>query len=263
MTGVTLEPAAHAECGSGRAITKANAVMNGALADSDSFYDGEYYYDAPLAPGKDHMAKIAKNTSRLNATQLAAKLQVSLTAIAAEPTTFTGVTTQLTAGQTKRTALLDAEALVNTLKAQLTQAREDRDQAIIDTDEYYENVLMHYVDGIAMGDAGIILLAGMDVAQPPGPPPTMSKVQTVTLTAGEADGSAFANWKTETGARWYELQTTANPNDPATWTDYDRTATVGFMFTGLTSGQKRWVRVRAGNSVNKGAWSDPACCMVP
>ena len=33
--------------------------------------------------------------------------------------------------------------------------------------------------------------------------------------------------------------------------------------TGLTSGQKRWMRVRAINDQGPGSWSDPSCRMIP
>ena len=237
--------------------------MNGALADGNSFYDGEFYYDAPVGPRKGIMARIVKNTSRLNATQFAARLQVSLTAIADDPTTFTGATTVLATVTAKRTALVNAEALIDSLKTQLSQAREDRDQALNDADEYYEKELMHYVGGIAMGDASIILQAGLQVAQPVGPSPAMVKVANVTLTAGDSDQTAFADWKAQTASYFYEVQVSDNPNLPANWTAYESPTSVGLLLTGLPSGQKRWVRVRAVNPTNKGPWSDPACCMVP
>src|SRR6188474_809071 len=100
--------------------------MIGAVADDDSFYDEEFYYDAPL-PKKGTMAKIALNISNLTPPALAGKLQVSLTAIAADTTTFTGATALLTAGNAKHLALADSDALVESLKMQLAQAREDRD----------------------------------------------------------------------------------------------------------------------------------------
>jgi hypothetical protein len=209
------------------------------------------------------MSRIAKNTAKLNAAQLGNKLQLSLTAIAANPAPFTGATAVLALGQTKYDALIASDTLVATLKMQMAQAREARRQAIADTIKYYEESLMHYVNGIAMGEASIILLAAMDVVGVPTPPPTMLKVEGVTLDAGEADGSAFADWDAEGGARWYELETSPDPMSPASWVAYKNVATVGLLLTGLPSLQKRWVRVRAVNSVNAGAWSDPACCTIP
>jgi|ERR1043166_5869634 hypothetical protein len=236
--------------------------MIGALFDDDSFYDDEFFYDAPL-PKKGIMARIAMNISRLNAADLAARLQVSLTAIAADATTFTGATALLTLGNTKRTALSDADALVESLIMQLAQAREARNQALTDTADYIEHDLVVYVNGIAKGDANIILAAGLEVAQTPGRSPAMGKVSGVTLRAGEDDGGAVADWETMFRSRSYEVQVTSNPNDASLWATYDIVTTVGLALSGLPSGQKRWVRVRAINSVNKGPWSDPACCTIP
>ncbi len=119
------------------------------------------------------------------------------------------------------------------------------------------------MDNIAKGDASIILLAAMDVALPPGPPPPMTKVAGVTFAAGGDEQSGAADWESVYGARYYDVETSTNPNDPALWKEYDSTPTVGLELTDLTSGQKLWVRVRAVNSVEKGPWSDPACAMIP
>jgi hypothetical protein len=66
-----------AQVSAGRGGHSTESVMNGAIADGDSFYDGEFYYDAPVGPKKGKMARMVKNTSKLNAKQLAAKLQSS------------------------------------------------------------------------------------------------------------------------------------------------------------------------------------------
>lgn len=65
------------------------------------------------------------------------------------------------------------------------------------------------------------------------------------------------------GARYYDVETSTNPNDAALWKAYDSTPTVGLKLAGLTSGQKLWVRVRGVNSMEKGPWANPACAMIP
>ena len=35
------------------------------------------------------------------------------------------------------------------------------------------------------------------------------------------------------------------------------------LLTNLTSGQKRWARVRGVNRLGHGPWSDPVCRMIP
>ena len=81
--------------------------------------------------------------------------------------------------------------------------------------------------------------------------------------AGEDDGSASADWDSMFRSRTYEVQLTSDPMNPLLWATHEITMATSRLFTGLPSGQKRWVRVRAINNVNKGAWSDPACCTIP
>src|SRR5204862_2538298 len=117
--------------------------MKGAIADDDdSFYDDGFFYDAPLGPGKVSMARIAMNISKLNTTQLADKLQVSLTAIAADATTFTGATAMLALGNAATQNMVDKQALVDALLAQLGQARAERDQAWLEGADFFEHHLV-------------------------------------------------------------------------------------------------------------------------
>ena len=236
--------------------------MTGALADDNSFYDEEFFYDAPL-PKKGPMARIALNISKLPVPQLAGKLQVSLTAIAADTTTFTGATALLALGNTKHEALQDGDALVESLKMQLAQARVSRDQAYADVTSFFSNDLAGYVATIAKGDENIILASGLDVAQPRGASPAMTKVQGVVLSAGGDDGTALVEWDSMYRSRTYEVQLSSNPSDPALWQTVDLVTDPQLSLEGLPSGQKRWARVRAINNVNKGPWSDPACCTIP
>jgi hypothetical protein len=90
----------------------------------------------------------------------------------------------------------------------------------------------------------------------------MGKVQNVILTSGGNDGTGFAEWDPMYRSRSYEVQLTGDPTNPALWTTYDIVTAASLPFSGLPSGQKRWVRVRAINNVNKGVWSDPACCTI-
>jgi hypothetical protein len=208
------------------------------------------------------MAKIAKNAAKLNAVQLGGKVQVSLTAIAAHATPFTGAATLLATGETQVDELDASHALVLWLIAQLAQARQAREIKRKEVLEYYDD-LVRFVDGIAKGDANLILLAGMDVAAPPGPAQPMPKILDHRLVAGETEQTLLGSWPSEAGSRYYDVQVSSNPTDPASWVDYDSPVTASIVLEGQPSGQKRWTRVRAVNSVGKGPWSDPACAMVP
>ena len=236
--------------------------MRGArYGDWFAFYDSDVYYDAPLGKISMPKAKIAKNSSKLNAAQLAPKIQGSLTAVAANASTFTGATTLLATGNTVVSELTASDTAVVAADVQAAQAREVRDMKLDEAQDYYDE-LVRYVDNIAKGDASIILLAAMDVALPPGPAPAMTKVESVTFVLGGDEQSGAADWNSVFGARYYDVETSTNPNDSTLWKSYDSTSKVGMKLTGLTSGQKLWVRVRACNSVDKGSWSDPACAMI-
>jgi hypothetical protein len=209
------------------------------------------------------MARIALNISKLSPLQLAAKLQVSLTAIAADTTTFTGATALLALGNTKYQTLADSDGLVESLKMQLAQARWARQQAYDDVATLFSNDLAGYVATIAKGEEDTILAAGLDVAQPRGASPAMTKVLGVVLFAGVDDGTGTVEWEPMYRSRTYEVQLSSNPTDPALWETVDIVTDPQLQLAGLPSGQKRWARVRAINNVNKGPWSDPACCTIP
>lgn len=237
--------------------------MNGAEYDDDAFFDAEFYYDASR-PRKGHiMARIAMKTAKLTPTAMAARLLVSLTAIAENSSIFTGATAILALGNTKHTTLVDAEALVASLLVQLAEAREARDLAEADAVSFYGDELATYVSNIAKGSAEVILAAGMDVVQSRGPSPAMTQVQNVKLLAGLDEGTAQVKWDPMYRSRSYEVQLSTNVSNPALWETLDVITETTLNLTGQTSGQKRWARVRAINNVNKGPWSDPACCMVP
>jgi hypothetical protein len=237
--------------------------MNGALYDDDAFYDGEFYYDAPLPKKGNIMARIAMKTGRLTPTAMAARLLVSLTAIAENSSIFTGATAVLALGNTKHTTLVNADALVASLLVQLAEAREARDLAETAAVNFYGNELATYVSNIAKGSAEIIIAAGMDVVQARGPSPAMTQVLNVKLTAGLDEGTAQLKWDTIFRSRSYEVQLSTNINSPTAWEVRDIITEPALDLSGLTSGQKCWARVRAINNVNKGPWSDPACCMIP
>lgn len=46
------------------------------------------------------------------------------------------------------------------------------------------------------------------------------------------------------------------------WAQVNIITRVSYAFTGLTPGQKYWVRVRALGTLGFGPWSDPACRMA-
>jgi hypothetical protein len=236
--------------------------MEGAIADGDAFYDEDFYYDAP-EPRKGNMLDITLNIARLNAAQLAGKLELNLQAITADPTTFTGATTLLTEGNQVEAELVAADAAVELLVTQTAEARALRDQKYQSAVDFYVAELVPYVLGIAKGDEAVVIAAGLQPARPRGPSPAMTQVLNVRLTAGIDDGTANAVWDPMYRSRTYEVQLSSDPMQPNNWVTHDLVTTTSLTLTGQPSGQKRWLRVRAINNVNKGPWSDPACITIP
>ena len=71
------------------------------------------------------------------------------------------------------------------------------------------------------------------------------------------------HWDRNSNANAYEVQTSV---DPITGTSFATVTTVTkskALLTGLTSGAKIWVRVRAIGTAGNGGWSDPAGTFVP
>jgi len=73
----------------------------------------------------------------------------------------------------------------------------------------------------------------------------MTPVRNLSCTSGDHDGQLDLAWDRNEGASSYEYQTTANPMDPASWTTRGSVTQSKVTLSGLTSGQRSYVRVRA------------------
>ena len=114
------------------------------------------------------------------------------------------------------------------------------------------------------GDPVMLTGGGFDLIEAPvettSPPP---KVEHLAVSAGDAEGSVDGTFDAQENISHYEVEcTTADPiNGP--WTSVLQPTASSFHLTGLTSGQRCWIRVRAHNVKGPGAWSDPATKIVP
>ena len=106
----------------------------------------------------------------------------------------------------------------------------------------------------------------------PGPPPARAALAPTDVTATAGDASAVVTWTPPTddgGAAitGYEVQAyDLTAFDPVGAARAVPAGTTRVTMTGLTNGTPYWFRVRAVNSVGKGAWSDgsnPVTPMVP
>lgn len=113
------------------------------------------------------------------------------------------------------------------------------------------------IESLASGDAGKILSAGLDVKATKTPAGIPAQVMSLSLTAGDHDGELKAQWDRVAGAKTYEVQVCPDPVSPTGWTKAAKSTKSSVVLTGLTSGQRVWVRVCATGSAGDGNWSDP------
>ena len=74
---------------------------------------------------------------------------------------------------------------------------------------------------------------------------------------------ASLTWDPTTGAKSYEIQVSPDPYTGTSWVNKAPSTKSKSSLTGLTSGTRVWVRVRATGTGGQGAWSDPATKIVP
>ena len=114
------------------------------------------------------------------------------------------------------------------------------------------------------GDGAQIALLGYTLAGTPQPVGPMPKPESVTATVGDNDGQIDGAWNRVYGAKSYEVQSSPDPIvDNNGWVHALTATRSSVTLSGLPSGKKRWLRVRAIGAQGPGPWSDPACCMVP
>ena len=164
--------------------------------------------------------------------------------------------TSITTSQTKVAAYNSAKAAAETALA-------DRDAALATMDGLTTQ-LGDYVQNITGGDKIKIESAGMDT-RADAAPVTMTQVLDLVLSEGDDAGTLDIVWKPVKGAKSYEIWLNLiNPDVPANWSLKQTSSASRDQLTGLTSGVKAWVRVRAiGGNNQKGPFSDPATKTVP
>jgi len=105
--------------------------------------------------------------------------------------------------------------------------------------------------------------AGFTARPQTGPTTMPDQVHNLSVTAGDNAGSLDAHWDSDSNAKSFEVQTSPEPMTPNSFTHGDTVTKSSCTLTGLTSGSRIWVRVRAVNGAGKGPWSDPISKIVP
>ena len=126
------------------------------------------------------------------------------------------------------------------------------------------NSLANYVEEASGGDTAKIESAGLTTRAPKTPTTSLPAPQGLTSTAGDNEGELDLVWDPVPKAKGYEVQTSADPVTSTSWAFAETSSASKTSLTGLPSGSKIWVRVRAlGPKKIKSPWSDPAVKRVP
>jgi hypothetical protein len=224
-------------------------------------YDSGALYDVVTPPlERKRMAKVKVGVKGLPREQIADKIDTVKTAMTGNAN-FTTPNPSLTALGTAGTTLRTKIAAIATAQANLATAVADADAAATAAMNLL-NQEAAYVETTTGGDPVKIQSSGFDVASAGGPV-HMTQVTNLSAAVGDSPGEIDLNWNPVSGAKSYEIQTSTDPNTPASWAFKDNSTKSKTTLSGLTSASRIWVRVRAIGANEKGGWSDPAESVVP
>jgi hypothetical protein len=161
--------------------------------------------------------------------------------------------TALTAAQT---ALQNAEEAVEQARNTAKQKTADRNTALAAWMTAVTN-LAGFTQSATAGNAGKILSAGFEVANPavPLPVPELVAVTGVTVAINGMPGHSKIEWNPVPGADGYLVQGSADPITPVSWQMPQISMKLTADTNGATAGQKYWYRVAAFNGNGQGPWS--------
>ena len=189
---------------------------------------------------------------------LANNIRTAMTSNAnfATPTpTLTAFGALITAAQTKLAEFTAAQQ--NALTK--TSERNDAFNAL----EAGLTQLAGYVEAASGGDAAKIQSAGMDVRADAIKVGVPAQVLNLVMSEGDFEGTLDSAWDPVRGGKSYEVQTSPDPMTATSWAFKMTAGKSSTTVTGLASGSKVWVRVRAIGAAGVGPWSDPAVKTVP
>lgn len=237
-------------------------------------YDGGFFYSdglpdvppTPTPPRPSRMASLALNLNRLNRDQRLSLAQLGVATMApAAPATppIAGISTEVAAMDTAAQAAAAAKAAWESLKAQEKAAKIAMDAAF-DTLNDEMRATQSAVEAKAKGDPTILSLSGWPLAGERAPAQLPSQLTNFSVNASDMEGALDVSWDPEINSVDYQVEVTVSANPlPGDWV---RKASVTASFTqitGLTSGQRAWVRVRGHGTKGEGPWSDPGTKIVP
>jgi hypothetical protein len=157
---------------------------------------------------------------------------------------------------------VDKVNAVTAAEDNLAMLRAERDEHIA----YARLTMANYiqaVEAICASDPVKLQSFGLALRSPASPPQPCGTVTGLKTSTGDDEGAMGLKWTRDLFADAYEIQISPDPITATSWTPVMNVSRAKAQLTGLPSGQKRWVRVRAFNAQGPGSWSDPSCRMVP
>lgn len=206
---------------------------------------------------------VVLDLKNLSVPALITRIRSILTATSGQAV-FASLAADITALEAKVTTLSDRETELRQAENAVTTATIERDKAekaVIDG----AIALASAVGKTATTEAEVNATL-MRVKSAPAPKPIPDQPTGLELKMGDDDGELSGQCDGQPGiVEYYEIQyTTADPlGSTPNWLHADTSKKSRFELTGLPSGQKVWVRLRAVNARGKSNWSDPACKRVP
>lgn len=206
---------------------------------------------------------VVLDLKNLSVPALITRIRSILTATSGQAV-FASLAADITALEAKVTTLSDRETELRQAENAVTTATIERDKAekaVIDG----AIALASAVGKTATTEAEVNATL-MRVKSAPAPKPIPDQPTGLELKMGDDDGELSGQCDGQPGiVEYYEIQyTTSDPlGTTPNWLHADTSKKSRFELTGLPSGQKVWVRLRAVNARGKSNWSDPACKRVP
>ena len=208
------------------------------------------------------MAEIKKHWKRLNLLQFLLWVKGLLEKLGETPAIITNAAAVKAELQPLYDAADEAQNHVKELEDQLDTARTARDVAVDALTDGVTQAAKDCASG-AKGDpvkltALTFVIAGAH--EPVGPMPQPTSFE---LTTSEREGCLDGDCDAVEGAKYFEIQTATNPNDPATFRPLVTVPASKFTLENLASGTRIWGRIRAMGAAGSGPWSDWSGKIVP
>jgi hypothetical protein len=210
-------------------------------------YDSPFaYYDLPeVSAATRKVMKIVLNMNGLGGSDLVTKCQ-SIHDQMTGNGNFTTPSPTLVSFQSAITAaqgaLVDASQAIEAAR-QATAAKRAAVEALMNI----ARLLAAYVENASSGDEAKILSSGFSIRSAPQSPESGSDtaVSVLSLTATNNEGELGLKLEPFAGRKYYEIFTTLTPADAASWVMRTTSTRASVSLTGLPSGEKVYVKVRA------------------